>query len=239
MTTDYEFYYWPLPFRGQLVRWVLTYVGASWREFDAEEIVARKGASPFAQDEPFMAPPLLHDAAGDLWLAQLPAILVYLGERHKMLPVSHAARARVVKNICDANDVLDTITRNGGAQMWDEDSWRDQGLPRLIRWMEIFEAALPQSGRSGPPGLGELVSAALWHTMLDRLPPLQKTMYQHAPRVMAETARIAALPELQAFDTEEKSRLGDVYCGGQIEASLRTVLGMIPPADAAFEHAKD
>ena len=56
--SDYDLYYWPIPFRGQFVRAVLAYAGKSWTEHDGAalskdlsvpqaELILRKG---FHQD---------------------------------------------------------------------------------------------------------------------------------------------------------------------------------------------
>ena len=36
--SDYELYYWPIPFRGQFVRAVLAFAGKSWTEHGPAEI---------------------------------------------------------------------------------------------------------------------------------------------------------------------------------------------------------
>ena len=38
--SDYELYYWSVPFRGQFVRAVLAYAGKTWREGGDEAICA-------------------------------------------------------------------------------------------------------------------------------------------------------------------------------------------------------
>jgi len=221
--SNYALHYWPIPFRGQLIRWVMTYAGAQWDEVPFDQVAGILSTPPGDLPGPFMAPPALHDRGAGLWLAQMPAILTYLGDVHGLMPDSAAARARVIKVICDANDVLDTVTRGGGAQLWTGQSWAETGLPRLMRWLEIFER---QTDTQAQPDLGHVVTAALWHTMGDRLPPLAEVIATHAPAVAGMSRDIAAHPTLAAFDAAEKARLGDVYCGGQIETSLRAVLNM-------------
>ena len=46
-----------------------------------------------------------------------------------------------------------------------------------------------------------------------------------APNTAALTRRVAALPPLKKLAAKARRDYGDAYCGGQIEASLRKVLG--------------
>ena len=80
--TEYTLYYWPIPFRGQFVRSVLAHVGASWTEANVDDLIALKDAETTSQLVPHMGPPELTDHTTDLSLAQTPAILSYLGDKH-------------------------------------------------------------------------------------------------------------------------------------------------------------
>ena len=181
--SDYDLHYWPIPFRGQLIRWVMAYAGATWAEHDAQEVIALYKDDPDSQPLPFMAPPLLHDAEADVWMSQLTAVLSHLGDAHGLMPISPADRAATVKLICDANDVLNDITRGGGEKLWTQAAWDDTGLPRLTRWMAIFEqGAEAQTSVLGRDALGlaDLVNAALWHTMTTRMHMLRPVLDTHA-----------------------------------------------------------
>jgi glutathione S-transferase len=78
---EYDLYYWPVPFRGQFIRAILSFAGKDWREHDAEEIVTLMEQVPGEQPCPFVGPPLLIDHVHDVALAQMPAIALYLGRR--------------------------------------------------------------------------------------------------------------------------------------------------------------
>ncbi|MCW3780470.1 glutathione S-transferase [Defluviimonas salinarum] len=230
---DYTLYYWPLPFRGHFVRYVLAHAGASWDEGDTAELIRLKALPVGEQPTPFMAPPLLNDHAAGLWLSQLPAILLYLGRKHDLLPEDSARAALAHKLVCDANDVLEEITCNCGRTMWAKADWDDFAATRLPRWMAIFEDTGRRHGLTaeagtmlgtGAPGLADLAAAALWHTMGAKLPLLGGMLRRNAPRVAALSQRIAALPEIAAMIAREDARTGRDYCGGQIERSLRAML---------------
>ncbi len=231
---DHALYYWPIPFRGHFIRYTLAHAGASWEEPDTEALLAIKSAPVADQATPMMAPPILHDRSCELWLSQLPAILMHLGHRYGLLPGQEAAEALTLKMICDANDVLQETTRNCGAQMWTPQAWAEFAADRLPRWMEIFEETgrrhglEPQGGHilgTDRPTLADLATAALWHTMTDRLPPLAPLLQDRAPAIAGLSARIAALPSIAAMRQDWDRTHGNTWCGGQIEASLRAVLG--------------
>ena len=78
--SDYDLYYWPVPFRGQFVRAVLASAAKTWTEGDAAA-TTRLIAGPVKHMLiPFMGPPLLVDKKADFAIAEMPAIVLYLGE---------------------------------------------------------------------------------------------------------------------------------------------------------------
>jgi glutathione S-transferase len=229
---DYTIYYWPLPFRGQFVRSVLAHVGASWEEAGFDEIMNLKDTAPAGQPVPHMGPPVLTDHAANLSLAQMPAILSYLGHKHELIPTDPALAALTDKIISDANDVLYEMTRFNGAQMWTESSWRDY-RPRLGRWMEIFEETGRRHGLTAEagyflgteaPGIADLTVHTLWGTMTAKFPPIKSMLDELAPGIASLSDRIAQSPEQETLRASSDEEYGDAWCGGQIEASLRLVI---------------
>ncbi len=116
--SDYDLYYWSVPFRGQFVRAVLAYAGKTWTEGGDDAIAKLMGGPVKDMPVPFMGPPLLIDKKADFAIAQMPAIVLYLGETLDLLPADPALRALTMKIVNDANDVIDEITLDGGRQMW-------------------------------------------------------------------------------------------------------------------------
>jgi glutathione S-transferase len=230
--SDYTLYYWPLPFRGQFVRSVLSHVGASWAEADIEALLVIKDAAPSEQPVPHMGPPVLTDHAADLTLAQTPAILGYLGRKYELIPNDPARAALTAKLIADASDVLNEMTLHHGAQMWTQGRW-DAFRPRLGRWMAIFEAHGRRHGLTieaghvlgtEAPGLADLVVHVLWGVMTAKLVALRPLLDTAAPAIAALSDRIGRLPEQKALRERSDEEYGDEWCSGQIEASLRAVL---------------
>lgn len=230
---DYTLTYWPIPFRGQIVRSVLAHAGASWNEEDSfQAIAALKAQSPAEQPVPYMGPPVLTDHSVGFSISQMPAILIYLGRKHRLIPDDPSLEALTVKIIADVNDVLYEMTRYNGNQMWDKESWADF-RPRLIRWMEMFEETGRRHGLSretgtllatGEPGLADLATYTLWDTMTARLPALRPVLESAAPAIAGLCARIGERPEQADLRRRSEAAYGEVWCSGEIETSLRAVL---------------
>ncbi len=229
---DYTLYYWPVPFRGQFIRALLAHAGAAWEEAGAARTAALKDAAPGDQAVPHMGPPVLTDHNAGLSLAQMPAILAYLGAKYGLLPDDPERLALTHKIVADANDVLYEMTLHNGAQMWTPETWDDY-RPRLARWMTIFEttgrryALTPKAGQllgTDTPGLADLTAATLWGTMTAKLAPLRPVLEATAPGIAGLCGRIAALPAQSDLRSRSDAAYGNAWCGGQIEDSLRAVL---------------
>ncbi len=231
--SDYDLYYWPVPFRGQFVRAVLAYAGKTWTESDGATISELMAGPVTDMPVPFMGPPMLIDRKAGFAIAQMPAIVLYLGETLNLMPLAPALRAMTCKIINDANDVIDEITLDGGREMWTKAQWQDF-VPRLERWMSFWEETGRRHGLQAAsgfllggdaPGLGDVVTATLWSTIADRFRKIGTLLEESAPLTAALTQRVAALPALAKLAAKARQDYGDTYCGGQIGASLRDVLG--------------
>ena len=229
---DYTLYYWPIPFRGEFVRAVLALAGQSYDEKSPDEVTALKLLSPLDQPVPFMAPPVLIDHRDGVAISQMPAVLRYVAGRHGLMPEDMTRAALTDKIVADANDVLDELTLFGGRSMWTLGEWESFSEDRLPRWLAIFEAVAEARGVTADDGfltgqgaqLADIVTAVLWGGMTDKLPPLRPMLDTQAPRIAGLTARVLALPPVAGLRAQQDARWGDLYCGGQIEASLRDML---------------
>lgn len=230
--SDYDLYYWSVPFRGQFVRAVLAYAGKSWTERGDAAISKLMGRPAKDMPVPFMGPPVLIDKKADFAIAEMPAIVLYLGETLDLMPATAALRAMTMKVVTDANDVIDDITLDGGREMWTKKRWQDF-VPRLEKWMALWEETGLRHGLradsgyllgGNAPGIADVVTATLWATMTERFSAIDAVFGNAAPMTAALTQRVAALPPLAKLAAKARKDYGDAYCGGQIEASLRKVL---------------
>lgn len=231
--SDYDLYYWSVPFRGQFVRAVLAHAGKRWTEGGDDAISDLMARAPQDMPLPFMGPPLLIDTKANVAIAQMPAIILYLGETLDLLPASPALRALTLKIVLDANDVIDELTLDGGREMWTQKKWHDF-TPRLQKWMSFWEETgrrhglTPEAGYllgGKTAGIADVVTATLWSTMTERFPAIGALLEEAAPMTAALAARVAALPPLAQLAARARTEYGEAYCGGQIEASLRKTLG--------------
>jgi glutathione S-transferase len=229
---DYELYYWSVPFRGQFVRAVLAFAGKTWEEAGDAAISKPMSGPVKTMPVPFMGPPLLIDRKAKFAIAEMPAIVLYLGDTLRLMPAAPTTRAMTMKIVCDANDVLDEMTLDGGRQMWTQKRWHDF-VPRLKTWMSLWEETGRRNGLKADrgfllgdetPGIADIVSATLWSTMADRFPTIAAILEKTAPMTAGLTRRIAHLPPLAKLAAKARRDYGDTWCGGRVEASLRKVL---------------
>ena len=229
---DYQLYYWAVPFRGQFVRAVLAFAGKSWDEVEDSDIAALMEGPIGAMPIPFMGPPLLVDKQADFAIAEMPAIVLYLGETLGLLPADAALRALTMKIVNDANDVIDEMSLNGGRDMWTPSRW-DEFRPRLEKWMTIWEETGRRHGLAGDSGfmlgddkagIADVVTATLWTTMTERFSKVRSVFEQTAPMTAALCQRVSAMPALAELADRARQDYGEAYCGGQIGASMKRVL---------------
>src|SRR5271154_2730094 len=189
--SDYDLYYWSVPFRGQFVRAVLAYAGKTWKEAGDAAISELMEGPVKDMPVPFMGPPLLVDKKAAFAVAQMPAIILYLGETLDLMPATSALRALTMKIVNDANDVIDEITLDGGRAMWTK---KTGGVfaPRLKKWMSFWEEIGLRHGLKADsgfllggkaPGIADIVTATLWSTMTERLPKIGAILDETAPMV--------------------------------------------------------
>jgi glutathione S-transferase len=210
-------YYWPLPFRGQFVRAMLAFAGKTWTEGDAAAISKLMAGKVQDMPVPFMGPPMLIDKKANFAIAQMPAILLYLGETLDLLPRTPDLRAMTLKIVGDANDVIDEITRDGGREMWTAATWQNF-VPRLRKWMSFWEETGRRHGLTleagfllggDAPGMADVVTATLWSTLADRFDRIGDLLAEAAPLTAALTRRVAALPPLARLAAKARDDYGD------------------------------
>jgi len=230
--SDYELFYWQMPFRGQFIRAILAWAGQQWDEHDDASVSKIMQADAAAQAVPFMGPPMLVDKRNGFALAQMPAIAYYLGETLDLMPESVADKALTLKVVNDANDVIDELTLDGGREMWSAQRWKEF-RPRLERWMAIWEETGRRRGLTAErgtllgvqrPGVADIVTATLWGTMAQHLPVIGRLLDEKAPATAGLTRRLLAEPALVNLAAVSRERFGDSYCGGQIEQSMKRAI---------------
>lgn len=222
----FELIYWPIPFRGCFVSYVLAYRGVPFvQNSDAEQIVAEQEKDPAHQAIPFMGPPILVDHEAGCRLTQTPAILLYLANELDLWPTESFARAMQMKVVMDCNDLLMEICCSNGSRMWESDAWNTFRTERLPRWLAIFERSLSDGIIAGDAvGIADLATCALLGNMARCLPELAPDIQRGAPNVFSHCASLMSEGALREHVHQQKEDYGEIYCGGQIEASIRRML---------------
>ncbi|SDK65785.1 glutathione S-transferase family protein [Microbulbifer yueqingensis] len=227
---DYKLYYWDLPFRGNFIQLLLEDVSASYERHGAGEIYPDKSLQI---RNPGMAPPYLYECKSKTYFAQMPACLMHLGREYDYLPKRAEGHTLALKTILDCNDVLMEITNCNGMQMWEKKSWDEFRYNRLADWMRLYENTGLEHGFKTEGGfllgstisVADIATAALFGTMIWSFPQLGVDLQDNAPNVAQLCQRIETRPNIRRFLQEQREENGKGYCGGQIEESLRKVIG--------------
>ena len=225
----FQLYYWPLPFRGCFVSYLFAYrdvpllVEAS---FEVNESLISQ--PPVEQDIPFMGPPVLRNLETGHRLSQMPAIVLYVARELDLMPEDPFDMAMCMKIIMDCNDVLMEICRYNGSTMWEAQDWNQFRSRRFPRWLQIFEESLKRGfiGKE-PVSFADIGVFALFGNMTRCLTELEPDLLQHAPGIHGLCQRIGNKPSLARYVAEEESKYGKLYCGGQIETSIRRMLELV------------
>jgi glutathione S-transferase len=229
----YKLYYWPVPFRGNFIRLLLEEADESYEEATYEEIIDLYSMTVEEKPFPAMAPPFIHDLDSDIFLSQMPAIVMYLAEKHNFLPRDSFQSTICLKLLLDSNDVLADITNLNGTVMWEYSSWKEFRKNRLKRWFEIFEQTGQRFGLESKSdymlggdqiSVADIATYALWGTMIRCLPELSTDCQKYSPNIFKLCQRIENRPKIKSFIEEQNRNYGPLYCGGQIEKSIRRML---------------
>jgi glutathione S-transferase len=224
----FQLYYWPIPFRGCFVSYLFAYRDVPLlEEAGFEENAKLKNQPPGDQDVPFMGPPVLRDLEMDRTLSQMPAIVLYVSRELGLMPEDPFDAAMCMKLLMDCNDVLMEICRYNGSIMWEHEEWEQFRSKRLPRWMQIFEESLKR-GFIGKDrvSFADIGVFALFGNMTRCLPELEADLLKHSPGIHALCRRVGAEPSLAKYVEEEELKYAKLYCGGQIEDSIRKMLAM-------------
>lgn len=226
--TRFQLYYWPIPFRGCFVSYLFAYRGVPLLvEASLEENQNLISRDPSEQPTPFMGPPVLRDLESGRTLSQMPAIVLYVAHELDLLPENRFDVAISMKVIMDCNDLLMEICRYNGSLMWVREEWTLFRSQRFPRWLQIFEESLKREfiGKDSV-SFADIGIFALFGNMIRCLPELEDEIFAHAPGIYALCQRIGSKPSLAEYVSAEEQEYGKLYCGGQIEESIRKMLAL-------------
>jgi glutathione S-transferase len=207
----YELWYWSgIPGRGEYVRLSLEAGGIPYVDQAFAKPDALTGDIGHRVPEPF-APPYL--VAGDLVIAQVAAILLYLGDEHGLAPkdkagryLAHQIELTITDMVAEAHDTHHPVElmsyyedQKPEAKRRARD-FRENRIPKFCGW---FERALDRSP-------GDWLTGGRWSyadlslfQLIDGLrfafPKRMGALEGDWPKLTALYDRVADLPELQAY----------------------------------------
>jgi glutathione S-transferase len=213
----YELYYWPsVQGRGEFVRLALEEAGADYVD------VARRSGGMSAMmrllegervRRPSFAPPFLK--AGALIIGQTALILMYLGERHRLVPANaadrlwaHQLQLTMADLVVEAHDTHHPIASGLYYEDQRAEARRraaDFLKARAPKYLEYFEHLLARNPRKS----GYLVGARLSYPDLSlfqiveglryAFPRAMRRLEKKHPRIVAHHDKVAARPRIAAY----------------------------------------
>ncbi len=214
----YELWYWPsIQGRGEFVRLALEAAGIGYRDRAREEgaealladMASRTPRAPFA-------PPYL--ALNGTTIAQVANILMYLGERHDLLPSGMAERLWVHQLQLTVTDFVAEIHNVhhpiGSGAYYDEqqpeaarnaEQFRADRMPKFLDYFE--EAAKAGSERWTIDGRWTPVDTSIFQ-LIEGLrymfPKRMATLAERYPALMRVHHSVRALPGIDAYLNSER-----------------------------------
>ena len=232
---EFKLYYWPIPFRGNFIRCMLSFCNVSYHDATVPELLELKNKDMSSKDTKaiFMAPPLIYDTTEDMFISQMPAIVLYLARKYNKLPLNNKDITITENILLSCNDILAEISRNNGSQMWeDKNEWNEFINGRFLKWLSILENQAFRNGLKenesyffggNEATAVDIILLALVGTMHAKLPEMKPILLKGCPSIMNLCDRLLnESSNLKSLFDEQSS--SPVYCGGQIEASIRKML---------------
>jgi glutathione S-transferase len=207
----YELWYWPgIPGRGEFVRLSLEAGGIAYVDQALDHPDALMDDIKARSPEPF-APPYL--VAGDLVIAQVANILLYLGDEHGLAPrdkagryFAHQAQLTISDMVAEAHDTHHPVELMSYYEDQKPEAarraadFRANRIPKFFGW---FERALERSSGDWLTGSSWCYADLSLFQLVDGLrfafPRRMAALDGKWPKMMGLYARVAALPELQAY----------------------------------------
>ena len=207
----YELWYWPgIPGRGEFVRLSLEAGGIDYVDQALERPDALMGDIKTRVPEPF-APPYL--VAGDLVIAQVANILLFLGDEHGLAPkdkagryFAHQVELTITDMVAEAHDAHHPVELMAYYEDQKKEAkrraadFRDKRMPKYLGW---FERALERAEDGWLIGdrwsYADLSLFQLVDGLTYAFPRRMKSVTRDCPKLLDLHERVGDLPELQDY----------------------------------------
>ncbi|UXA54199.1 glutathione S-transferase family protein [Xanthomonas prunicola] len=209
----YQLYYWTgLQGRGEFVRLALEDAGAAYTDMartHGDEVMTEFLEGQHAGARPF-APPFLK--AGDVVVAQVAAILHFIGPQLQLVPDSVPQRlqalqlqmtiADLVAEVHDTHHPIATGLYYEDQRAEAAKRAKDLRDSRLPKFMGYFEQVLQQAGGMHVLGTHAYVDLSLFQLISGleyMFPKRMATLAHHVPGLKALQQRVATRPRIAAY----------------------------------------
>jgi glutathione S-transferase len=211
----YDLWYWPeIPGRGEFVRLALEVGAIPYRDRAREEGEEALVRDMKARGTTF-APPYL--VAGELCIAQVANILLFLGERHGLTPqeekdrlLANQLQLTIADMVAEAHDVHHPV----GIGLYYEDQkpeaarraeeFREKRMPKFLGYFERMLA----KGRTGVFGqrwsYADLSLFQLVEGLTYAFPRRMAALAPTIPHILKLRDHVAALPELRDYFASDR-----------------------------------
>ncbi|WBO22411.1 glutathione S-transferase [Sphingomonas abietis] len=212
----YELWYWPgIPGRGEFVRLSLEAGGIAYVDQAFENPDALMDDIGQRVPEPF-APPYL--VAGDLVVAQVANILLFLGDEHGLAPkdragrhLAHQIQLTIADMVAEAHDTHHPVEMMAYYEDQKPEArrraadFRDGRMPKFLGW---FERTLDRAGGKWLTGdrwcYADLSLFQLVDGLTYAFPKRMTTVMRDCPRLAALHERVSRLPELRDYLSSDR-----------------------------------
>ncbi len=218
-----KLYYWALPFRCIYIEIFLHLNAISYERVDSEQVIEKKLRMKSNLAYPGFAPPFLEIDKRSF--SQMPATLMYLNEKFKFYCDDIESSYFSMKCLLDVTDLMAEITRNNGSMMWDSESWELFEKGRLTQWLQIFE--LQAKNRSGTfllsdsPSVADIAYLGCFSLLMHSFPYFDKMIRSSYPEILHIVDKFKEIESINNYLNKQWETFGTLYCGGQIENSIR------------------
>jgi glutathione S-transferase len=207
----YQLWYWPgLPGRGEFVRLSLEAGGIPYVDQAFEHPDALPGDMADRVPEPF-APPYL--VAGDLVIAQVANILLFLGDEHGLAPqdtagrhFAHQVELTITDMVAEAHDTHHPVELMSYYEEQKPEAkrraadFRETRIPKYCGWFERALERLPDPWLAGDRWCyADLSLFQLVEGLHYAFPKRMKALAGDWPKLAGLRDRVAALPALKDY----------------------------------------
>lgn len=224
-----KLYYWNLAFRCIYIEIFFHLNKIDYKRVDSTDVVEKRILMKTGEEFAGFAPPFVE--IENRSFSQMPAAMMYLNEKYKFYCTNNEDSYFSLKTLLDVTDFMAAITRNNGAMMWDKESWKNFESGRMQDWLKLFE--FQAKNRKGVFLLSDKVSLAdiaylgCFRLLMHSFVYFDKLIRSSYPEIFHIIKEFEKFEDINSYLESQWENFGTMYCGGQIEKSIRAQIDPI------------